>query len=123
MNPQLRIVDVDQHYYEPIDCCTRHLDPKYAKDALRVVVGDDGQPEWRFGDRPLDIERNPRHITIAPGVLEPSLSACDRGEAYMPKLIDGTSPEFTNRDVRLKRMDEWGIDAAASGSPHSSTGA
>lgn len=112
MNPQIRMVDVDQHYYEPIDCCTRHLDPKYAKDALRVVVGDDGQPEWRFGDRPLDIERNPRHITIAPGELERSLSARDRGEAYMPKLIDGTSPEYTDRDVRLKHMDAWGIDAA-----------
>lgn len=112
MHESIRIVDVDQHYYEPIDCCTRHLDPKFRDHALRVVVGADGQPEWRFGDRPLDIERNPRHVTIAPGELERSLSARERGDVYVATLIDGRAPEYTNRDVRLKLMDEWGVDAA-----------
>jgi predicted TIM-barrel fold metal-dependent hydrolase len=112
MPERIRIVDVDQHYYEPVDCCTRHLEAKFRDHALRVVVGDDGQPEWRFGDRPLDIERSPRHVTIAPGELERSLSARDRGEPYVPVLIDGTAPEYTNREVRLKLLDEWGIDAA-----------
>lgn len=112
MHAAIRIVDVDQHYYEPIDCCTRHLDPKYRDQGLRVVVGDDGVPEWRFGDRPLDIERSPRHVTIAPGELERSLSARDEGRAYSPVLVDGTAPEYTNRDVRLALMDAWGVDAA-----------
>ena len=26
MDLSIGIVDVDQHYYEPLDCCTRHLD-------------------------------------------------------------------------------------------------
>jgi predicted TIM-barrel fold metal-dependent hydrolase len=112
MSRSIRIVDVDQHYYEPIDCCTRHLDPKYADHALHVVPGDDGQPEWRFGDRPLDIERHPRHVTIGPGELERTLSARDEGRAYMPRLIDGRAPEYTDREARLKLMDEWGVDAA-----------
>ena len=112
MHESIRIIDVDQHYYEPVDCCTRHLDPKFRDHALRVVVGDDGVPEWRFGDRPLDIERSPRHVTIAPGELERSLSARDAGRPYSPVLIDGTAPEYTSRDVRLKLMDAWGIDAA-----------
>jgi len=112
MHEQIRIVDVDQHYYEPIDCCTRHLDPKFRDCALHVVAGEGGVPEWRFGDRPLDIERSPRHVTIAPGELERSLSARERGETYVPTLIDGTAPEYTSRDARLKSMDAWGIDAA-----------
>ena len=108
----IRIVDIDQHYYEPIDCCTRHLDPRFAGEAVHVAVNDAGVPEWRIGDRPLDIERHPRHITIAPGELERSLSARDRGSQYQPVLIDGSAPDYTDRDVRLKRLDEWGIDAA-----------
>ncbi|MEZ4330291.1 MAG: amidohydrolase family protein [Myxococcota bacterium] len=112
MHESIRLVDVDQHYYEPVDCCTRHLDPKFRDHALRVVVGANGVPEWRFGDRPLDIERSPRHVTIAPGELERSLSARDAGRPYAPVLIDGTAPEYTSRDVRLKLMDAWGIDAA-----------
>lgn len=111
MHESIRIIDVDQHYYEPIDCCTRHLDPKFRDCALHVAPGENGIPEWRFGDRPLDIERTPRHVTIAPGELERSLSARDAGRPYTPVLIDGTAPEYTDRDVRLKRMDEWGIDA------------
>ncbi len=108
----LRIVDVDQHYYEPIDCCTRHLDPAYRDHALRVVVNDAGRPEWRFGDQPLAGERYPRTVTIAPGELERSLSAREHGRAYSPVLIDGMAQEYTDRDARLRLMDEWGVDAA-----------
>jgi predicted TIM-barrel fold metal-dependent hydrolase len=112
VRPDVRIIDVDQHYFEPTDCCTRHLDPAYADHALKVEINDAGRPEWRFGGVPLDGERYPRQVTIAPGELERSLSARDRGEQYTPKLIDGTAPEYTDRDVRLKLLDEWGVDAA-----------
>jgi predicted TIM-barrel fold metal-dependent hydrolase len=112
MFDDIRIVDFDQHYYEPVDCCTRHLDRRFSDRAVHVVPGDDGRPEWRIGDRPLDIERHPRHVTIGPGELERALSARDRGEPYTHHLIDGTAPEYTDRDVRLKLLDEWNIDAA-----------
>ena len=108
---QIRIVDVDQHYYEPYDCCTRHLDPAYRDHSLRVVTNDEGRDEWRFGAQPLDGERYPRRVTVGPGTLERSLSARERGEQYTHQLIDGWSPEYTDRDVRMKLLDEWGIDA------------
>ena len=69
-------------------------------------------PKWRIGDRPVAGERRPRQVTIAPGELERSLSARDRGERYVSTLIDGTAPEYSDRDVRLQKMDEWGVDAA-----------
>lgn len=112
MSTDIRIIDVDQHYYEPTDCCTRHLDPAYADFALRVEPNDDRRLEWRFGGVPLDGERYPRQVTIAPGELERSLGARERGEVYAPQLIDGTAPEYTDRDMRLKLLDEWGVDAA-----------
>ena len=109
---RMHLVDVDQHYYEPADCCTRHLDPAFRDRAVHVAPDADGRPEWRIGDRPLDIERYPRTVTIGPGELERSLSARDRGEQYSHNFIDGTAPEYTDRDVRLKLLDNWGVDAA-----------
>jgi predicted TIM-barrel fold metal-dependent hydrolase len=106
------IIDVDQHYYEPVDCCTRHLDRKFADLAVHVAPDAEGLPAWHVGNRPLAFERHPRHVTIGPGELERSLAARDRGEQYRPKLIDGAAPEYTDRDTRLKLLDEWGIDAA-----------
>jgi predicted TIM-barrel fold metal-dependent hydrolase len=108
----VRIIDIDQHYFEPDDCCTRHLEAEFADQAVHVVYDEEGLPEWRIGDRPVAGERRPRQVTIAPGELEHSLSARDRGEQYWPKLIDGTDPEYSDRDVRLMRLDEWGVDAA-----------
>jgi predicted TIM-barrel fold metal-dependent hydrolase len=109
---RLPIVDVDQHYYEPVDCCTRHLDRRFADLAVHVAPGADGLPAWHIGNRPLDFERHPRHVTIGPGELERSLSARDRGEQYRPVLIDGAAPEYTDRDARLSLLDQWDIDAA-----------
>src|SRR4051812_29436555 len=31
-----RLVDADNHYYEPDDCFTRHLDPAFASRAYRI---------------------------------------------------------------------------------------
>lgn len=112
MERRAGIIDFDQHYFEPVDCCTRHLDPQFRDESVHVEPGADGQLEWRFGHRRLSGETRPRLVTIAPGELERSLSARDRGEQYAPRFIDGTAPEYTDRDVRLKLMDEWGIDAA-----------
>ena len=111
MSGQISIVDVDQHYYEPYDCCTRHLDPAFRDHALHVATNADGRDEWRFGDVPLDGERYPRRVTVAPGSLERSLAARDRGEQYTHQLIDGWAPEYTDRSTRLRLLDEWGIDA------------
>ena len=32
-----RPVDADNHYYEPLDAFTRHLDPKFTRRGVRVV--------------------------------------------------------------------------------------
>ena len=110
MLESITIVDADQHYYEPLDCFTRHLESKYADRAFHCVeVEGSPLPEWRIGDQPVQIEKHPRVITIAPGELERHLSANERGEPYHVQLIDGTAPEYTDRDVRLKLLDDWGI--------------
>lgn len=105
-------IDIDQHYYEPIDCFTRHIDPSLRDRAVRAIPDDSGRLEWRIGDRPLAGERYPRTTTIAPGELELSLSARDGGRRHEVVLVDGTSPDYTSRDRRIELLDEWNLDAA-----------
>ena len=31
----LPIFDADNHYYEALDCCTRHIEPRYRAKAVR----------------------------------------------------------------------------------------
>ena len=33
-----RLVDADNHYYEPHDCFTRHLDPQFADRAIQTTL-------------------------------------------------------------------------------------
>lgn len=108
----LPTVDTDQHYYEPDDCCTRHLDPRFREHAVHVAADDDGQLESRIEDGPLAVERRPRQVTLAPGELAPILAAGERGDPYVPATISASAPGCTDRDTRLRLMDEWGIEAA-----------
>ena len=36
------IVDADNHYYEPDDAFTRHIDRRFAETAVHIRRGDDG---------------------------------------------------------------------------------
>ena len=49
MSPVAGPIDADNHYYEPRDFCTRHIEPRYREQAVRVDAGD---RIW-VGDRPF----------------------------------------------------------------------
>ena len=38
-----RLIDSDNHYYEPHDCFTRYLDPEFAERSINVRVDDKGR--------------------------------------------------------------------------------
>jgi len=44
------IFDADNHYYEPRDAFTRHLDPRFAERAVKVVKYPDYLPAGTPGD-------------------------------------------------------------------------
>ena len=51
-----QLIDIDHHYYEPDDCCTRHLEPRFADRA--VHIGEyEGERAGFMGDRPLGFDR------------------------------------------------------------------
>ena len=105
-------IDADNHYYEPHDCCTRHLEARFRSGrACHVVKNAEGQDEWRFGDRPMGFHRPTRDQVLPPGAYRPFMSGkADPND--VPKTIASTTPTFRDRDVRIETLDKQGIEAA-----------
>ena len=104
-------VDADNHYYEPHDCCTRHLEAKFRNGrACHVVRNADGQDEWRFGDRPMGFHRPTRDWVLPPGAYRPFMSG--KGDPNnVPKAIPSQTPAFRDRKARLATLTKQGIEA------------
>jgi len=104
-------IDADNHYYEPDDCCTRHIEAKYRDRAVRVVERADGVREWRFGDKPLSFHRYPRDRVMEPGAYRAFMAGAAFDPDDPPRFIPADSPAFTDRDARLKVLDRFGLQA------------
>jgi predicted TIM-barrel fold metal-dependent hydrolase len=110
-----RLTDADNHYYEPDDCFTRHIDPRFRDRAVRVVrSAGDAYGRVFIGDQPGHFMR------VAPGdhVGPPGhLQAYFRGEVerghVTESAIDAKEyPEFMTREPRLAVMDKQGVETA-----------
>ena len=106
-----RVVDADNHYYEPDDCCTRHLEARYRDRAVHVETREDGTREWRFGAKRLGFHRGARDHALRPGALR-ELFAGEPFDAEAPPVISTDQPVFRARDARLRAMDKQGVEAA-----------
>ena len=53
--PGYRLIDADNHYYEPYDCFTRHLEPAFADRAVHVVKDDKGLGRARIDEAGLPV--------------------------------------------------------------------
>ncbi|MGA4545859.1 amidohydrolase family protein [Uniformispora flossi] len=104
------VIDIDQHYYEADDCCTRHVERRFADRVPRPVATDSGAREWRAGGRAIGFERWVRDVTLAPGAMFDRRSA--GGPAAPLELVTTDTPEFRDRTTRLRLLDHWGVDAA-----------
>jgi predicted TIM-barrel fold metal-dependent hydrolase len=107
-------IDVDNHYYEPLDAFTRHLDKKFKRRGVQMVA--EGKRTLAvIGDRVNHIIPNP---TFDPIIVPGCLDLLFRG--VIPDGIDPASlmkverltehPEYQNRDARITVMDAQGIE-------------
>lgn len=108
------IFDSDNHYYEPLDCFTRHIDPKYRNKAVRYVEGEaGGQGHYLVGDKPYTYgafytDRCPR-----PGSLIDYLRSLKTGTGNLESEIDEPiQPAYQDRGARLALMDAQGVESA-----------
>ena len=104
-------IDADNHYYEPDDCCTRHLESRFRDRAVHVVRGTDGSGEWRFGDKPLSFHRYPRDQVMEPGEYRAFMAGQAFDPDAPPKFVPASSPAFAARDARIKVMDRFKLQA------------
>src|ERR1700736_1883899 len=109
-------IDVDNHYYEPTDALTRHLDKKFRRRGVQIF-SDGKHPQAVIGDRVNHFIPNP---TFDPIIVPGCLDLLFRG--VIPDGIDPASlmkverltehPEYQNRDARITVMDTQGIETA-----------
>ncbi|HPG25937.1 MAG TPA: amidohydrolase family protein [Myxococcota bacterium] len=104
-------IDGDNHFYEPDDCCTRHLDAKYKDRSVHVVRGDDGQGQWFFGSKPFTFHRGARDYVMKPGQYRAFMAGASFDPSAPPEMVPSRFPEYADRDVRLEVMDRQGLEA------------
>ena len=114
MTLDYKAIDVDNHYYEPIDALTRHLPKEFKRRGVQMV--QDGKRTLAvMGERVNHFIPNP---TFDP-IIEPGcLDLLFRGE--IPDGVDPASlmkvdrladhPEYQNRDARVKVLDSQNLE-------------
>ena len=114
MTLDYKAIDVDNHYYEPTDALTRHLDKTFKRRGVQMV--SEGKRTLAvIGDRVNHFIPNP---TFDPIIVPGCLDLLFRGE--IPEGVDPASlmkverlaehPEYQNRDARVTVMDTQGIE-------------
>ena len=108
MDQSFQAIDADNHYYEPLDAFTRHLDPAFARRGVEVVTTGRRTRMLAGGDG-FDFIPNPTFDPIiVPGCIDP-LFRGQIPEGVDPRTLMQVEPlraEYQNRDARLKVMDE-----------------
>ena len=108
--------DADNHLYEPADAFTRHLPERRRRD-FYWVTDDRGHRQIIVNGRVWDFLPNPTFdpIAVAGCLLDvfkgdtSMLEAKERAYTF-ERLAD--RPEYQQRDLRVRRMDEQEIDSA-----------
>ena len=114
LRPDEWINDADNHFYEPDDCFTRHIEAPLKKRTAWIDRTSAGPSRMYVGDERCHFFSVGAGDSIGgPGIMKAFL----RGETEdggSPSLspIDGLSvPEFTQRNARLAKLDEQRGDA------------
>jgi predicted TIM-barrel fold metal-dependent hydrolase len=107
-----RVVDADNHYYEPYDCFTRHIERRYSSEAVRVIPGSDGLGRVYFGEKPARFMRVMQTDYIgSPGSLQTFFT--DGAAGVERDIINGHDyPELMEYAARVKLLDEQQVKAA-----------
>lgn len=113
MDIAYRAVDADNHYYETVDACTRHLDREFQERGVQAVQ-QGSHTLLLAGGRRFRFIPNP---TFDPIIVAGCMDQMFRGQ--VPEGVDPRSlmkveplrPEYRDRDARLAVMDEQGLEA------------
>ena len=105
------IFDFDNHYYEPDDAFTRYQDKAFRTRGIRWAEID-GRRRLLVGGKLNSYVANPTFDPVAkPGSLYDWYRGNPKQETIVHAFgeLEPIRPEYRDRDVRLKVMDEQGI--------------
>jgi predicted TIM-barrel fold metal-dependent hydrolase len=112
MSATLRIVDADNHYYEPDDAWTRHIEPAFRDRAIRIVRDDPAVGRPYIGNEPLYfLDRTPLDLVGRPGAVVDNKDGRYAPLAESDLVRPGQVPSFVERGARLEWMDSQDIEA------------
>ncbi|MFT4572672.1 MAG: putative TIM-barrel fold metal-dependent hydrolase, partial [Candidatus Binatia bacterium] len=109
-----RIYDADNHYYEPDDCFTRHIEERFRKRTVWIDRRETGPARMYVGEDRCNF------FSVAvgdhvgpPGIMKAFLKGGSE-IGFNPNVepIDARQvPEFVERSARLEKMNEQGVEA------------
>jgi predicted TIM-barrel fold metal-dependent hydrolase len=105
--------DCDNHYYEALDAFTRHLDPRLGSRCVQWCAIN-GRQYHVVGGRVSHAVVNPTFDPIAKaGAMHDYFRGNPDGRNPVDFLREREPirPEYRDRDARLARLDEFGLEA------------
>src|SRR5262245_22469605 len=108
------LFDADEHYYEPDDCFTRHIEAGLRDRTVRVERRGPGPGRMFVGDERCHFFSVGAGDSVGPpGAMKSFLRGeSDAGGSPSLAAIDALAvPEFVDRKARLAKMDEQGVEA------------
>lgn len=108
-----RAFDCDNHYYEALDAFTRHLDPALGPRCVQWCEID-GRRYHVVGGKVSRAVTNPTFDPIAKaGAMHDYFRGNPDGKSPLEFLREREPirPEYRDREARLARMDEFGLEA------------
>ena len=111
------LFDADNHYYEPEDCFTRHIEPRLRAKAVHLERDKTGPSRLLVGDKPFTFLRGEgfpgvSRTTVKPGRLRDMLRLMGQPDFRESEVVEETQPAYVNRDARLAWMKDHGVEAA-----------
>ncbi len=108
-----QLIDADEHYYEPDDCFSRHIEARFRDETIKIERGADGLGRIFLRGRRTFMSVMPGDYASAPGALE-GLFAGEVADGFTHREVINARdhPAFTSKPARLALMDDQGVEAA-----------
>jgi predicted TIM-barrel fold metal-dependent hydrolase len=112
-----QVFDCDNHYYEAVDAFTRYAEPGFEGRTMQWVESA-GKKRLLVGGRINRFIPNPTFDPIAkPGVMDQYFRGRNPKQENGKELFGeleplSKRPEYSDRDARVRLMDEQGIEGA-----------
>ena len=107
------VFDADNHYYEALDAFTRHVPGKMQSRCVQWATIE-GRQHHLVGGKLARAVRNPTWNPISlPGSIAPFLHGVELTEQDLARMKahEPLPDYYMNREARLEKMDEQGLEA------------